>query len=52
MGSAAFGAWGWPGMTALLCCWLAMAAFGVWLARHAAAERSPEAEEAQVASGS
>jgi YNFM family putative membrane transporter len=52
VGSAAFGAWGWPGMTALLCCWLAMAAFGVWLARHAAAERSPEAEEAQVASGS
>ncbi|MDR7302832.1 MFS transporter [Haloactinomyces albus] len=34
-GGTAFAAWGWAGMTALLCCWLAVAAGGVLLARSA-----------------
>ncbi|RCW42789.1 YNFM family putative membrane transporter [Halopolyspora algeriensis] len=34
-GGTAFAAWGWTGMTALLCCWLAVAAGGVVLARGA-----------------
>lgn len=33
VGGTAFAAWGWPGMTVLLCCWLAVAAVGVVLTR-------------------
>lgn len=32
VGGAAYGAWGWSGMTVLLCCWLAVAALAVGLA--------------------
>lgn len=35
VGGTAFAVWGWSGMTALLCCWLAVAAGGVLLARGA-----------------
>ncbi|MEV0701629.1 MFS transporter [Saccharopolyspora sp. NPDC050389] len=33
LGGAAYGAWGWSGMTVLLCCWLAVAAAGAWIVR-------------------
>ncbi|MER7010946.1 MFS transporter [Saccharopolyspora sp. NPDC000359] len=33
VGGAAYGAWSWSGMTALLCCWLAVAAVAVWIAQ-------------------
>lgn len=35
LGGAAYTAWGWPGMTVLLLCWLALAAVGVVLAHPA-----------------
>ncbi|RKT83316.1 MFS transporter, YNFM family, putative membrane transport protein [Saccharopolyspora antimicrobica] len=48
VGGAAYGSWGWSGMTALLCCWLAAAAVAVWIAqirsrrsRTAGARRAP-----------
>ncbi|MER6991775.1 MFS transporter [Saccharopolyspora hirsuta] len=48
VGGAAYGAWDWSGMTALLCCWLAVAAVAVWVAqvrsrrsRRAGARRAP-----------
>ncbi|MEU5846471.1 MFS transporter [Saccharopolyspora shandongensis] len=33
LGGAAYGSWGWSGMTVLLCCWLAVAAAGAWIVR-------------------
>ncbi|MFB9566845.1 MFS transporter [Saccharopolyspora hordei] len=33
VGGASYGAWGWSGMTVLLCCWLAAAAVVVWVTR-------------------
>ncbi|MGP4019222.1 MFS transporter [Saccharopolyspora sp. 5N708] len=32
LGGTAYGAWGWSGMTIVLCCWLATAAVAVWIA--------------------
>lgn len=32
VGGSAYAVWGWPGMTAMLCCWLAVAAVGVLVA--------------------
>ncbi|MCI2417722.1 MFS transporter [Saccharopolyspora sp. K220] len=40
LGGTAYGAWGWPGMTTLLCCWLAAAAIAVLVA-HRTPERRP-----------
>lgn len=55
LGGTAYGAWGWSGMTVLLCCWLAVAAVGVWITRsHAggAVVAPAQAREPQVASES
>ncbi|MDA3626244.1 MFS transporter [Saccharopolyspora sp. WRP15-2] len=48
VGGAAYGSWGWSGMTALICCWLAVAAVAVGIAgirwrrsRTAGARRAP-----------
>jgi YNFM family putative membrane transporter len=49
LGGSAYGAWGWSGMTVLLCCWLAVAAIGVWIA-DAAPKRAMVAVQDPVSS--
>ncbi|CAM00364.1 MFS transporter [Saccharopolyspora erythraea] len=46
VGGSAYAAWGWPGMTVLLCGWLALAATGVALAHRRPAARTLTAQVA------
>lgn len=55
LGGLAYAAWGWSGMTLMLCCWIVIAAVGVLIARNApppASQVEPSESGVQVASGS